>query len=103
MSEIPENPLLWYVGENDDCQTCHEVESQDEKSHQDGFCSEETDSQGEHQADVVVGEDHYLVMTIMVMMMMTMMPMMMLMMTLMSKKITSIKLFICTQLSWSLN
>ena len=95
MSEIPENPLLWYVGENDDGQTCHEVESQDEKSHQDGFCSEETDSQGQHQADVVVGEDHYLVM-----MMMTMMPMMMLMMT---KKITSIKLFICMQLSWSIN
>ena len=98
MSEIPENPLLWYVDENDDGQTCHEVESQDEKSHQDGFCSEETDSQGEHQADVVVGEDHYLVMTIMTMMMMTMMPM-----TLMSKKIASIKLFICIQLSWSIN
>ena len=93
MSEIPENPLLWYVGENDDGQTCHEVESQDEKSHQDGFCSEETDSQGEHQADVLVGEDHYLVMTIVVMMMMS----------LMSKKITSIKLLICIQLSWSIN
>ena len=83
--------------------TCHCIKAQDEECHEDSLCCEEADCQGEDQADVVVGEDHYLVMTIMVMMMMTMMPMMMLMMTLMSKKITSIKLFICSQLSWSLN
>ena len=40
------------------CLTCHDLEPQDEGSHEDGLCGEEADGDGEGGPDVVVGDGH---------------------------------------------
>ena len=52
----------------DDYDACHCVKSQDEEGHQDCLGSEEADRQGEHDADVVVCQDHNLMVIMMMMM-----------------------------------
>ena len=51
--------------DDDDDDACHCVKSQDEEGHQDCLGSEEADRQGEHDADVVVGQDHNLMVIMM--------------------------------------
>ena len=51
--------------DDDDDDACHCVKSQDEEGHQDCLGSEEADRQGEHDADVVVCQDHNLMVIMM--------------------------------------